>query len=165
MRVDVYRYADNGDATLSVLMINGIAYCHGVEDEEQKGAKVAGETRVSEGTYTISLRAEGGYHTREEARYKDSKPGWHKGMLCIHNAPDWKVNCPDGKTFQYILIHPGNTEKHTNGCYLPNMGVSFTNFAGSASRVAYEIIYPIIRDAILKGEEVTITYHDIEGGK
>jgi hypothetical protein len=110
------------------------------------------------------LRAEGGYHNRETARYKDKKPGWHKGMLCIHNAPGWKLKTPDME-FQYILIHPGNTQEHTNGCYLPNTTASFATFTGGASRAAYEKLYPIVRDALLKGEKVTITYHDIEGGK
>lgn len=160
MILDVYRLADNGNATISGFYINGKGQCFGIEDEK-RDVKVSGETRIPEGTYSVSLRAEGGYHNREAARYKDSKPGWHKGMLCIHNAPDWKVVC-DNMSFQYILIHPGNTEKHTNGCYLPNMSANFSTFTGGSSRVAYEKIYPIIRDAILKGEEVTITYHDIE---
>lgn len=163
MRLDVFRFADNGDATMSVFMINGIAKCFGIEDEERK-TKVAGETRVPEGTYNVSLRAEGGYHNRESARYKDKKPGWHKGMLCIHNAPNWKI-VTDSMSFQYILIHPGNTEEHTNGCYLPNTTASFSTFTGGASRSIYEKIYPEIRDVLLKGEKVTLTYHDIEGGK
>ena len=49
--------------------------------------------------------------------------------------------------------------------YLPNLSASFTNFQGGSSRAAYEIIYPIIRDAILEGEAVTIEYVDIEEGK
>ena len=163
MNLDVYRFADNGDATMSVFMINGVAYCFGIEDEERK-EKVKGETRVPEGTYDVLLRAEGGYHNRESARYKDKKPGWHKGMLCIHNAPDWKIKTPEME-FQYILIHPGNTEEHTNGCYLPNATASFITYQGGVSRNIYEKIYPIIRDVLLAGEKVTITYHDIEHGK
>ena len=163
MKLEVLRFADNGDASMSVFQINGISQCFGIEDEE-RDVKVKGETRVLEGTYTVSLRAEGGYHNRESARYKNKKPGWHKGMLCIHNAPNWKIITPNME-FQYVLIHPGNTEEHTMGCYLPNTSASFATFAGGASRVAYEKIYPIIRDAILSGEEVTITYKDVELGK
>jgi len=163
MKLEVKRFADNGDATMSVFFIDGIAKCFGIEDEERE-TKVAGETRVPEGTYNVSLRAEGGYHNRESARYKDKKPGWHKGMLCIHNAPGWKI-VTDSMSFQYILIHPGNTEEHTNGCYLPNTTASFATFTGGASRSIYEKIYPEIRDALLGGEEVTISYTDIETGK
>ena len=163
MKIDVLRFADNGNASMSVFQINGVSYCFGIEDEK-RDVKVAGETRVPEGTYNVSLRAEGGYHNRESARYKDKKPGWHQGMLCIYNVSEWKIKTPD-MVFQYILIHPGNTEKHTNGCYLPNMSASFSTFEGGSSRVAYEKIYPIIRDAILDGESVTITYRDVETGK
>jgi len=163
MYLDVLRFADNGNASISVFQINGVSYCFGIEDEE-RDIKVSGETRVPEGTYPVHLRAEGGYHNRELARYKDKNPDFHKGMLCISNAPNWKLNC-DNMSFQYILIHPGNTEKHTNGCYLPNISASFANYQGGGSRIAYEKIYPIIRDAILSGEEVTITYKDVELGK
>jgi len=163
MKLDVLRFADNGDASISVFQINGVSKCFGIEDEERE-VKVKGETRVPEGTYQVSLRTEGGYHTRESKRYMTSKPGWHQGMLCIHNAPDWKIVTPKME-FQWILIHPGNTDEHTNGCYLPNTSATFADFTGGGSRTAYEKIYPIIRDAILAGEEVTITYKDIELGK
>jgi hypothetical protein len=163
MYLDVGRFADNGKASLSYFQINGVSYTFGIEDEG-RDTKVAGETRIPEGTYKVALRAEGGYHNREAARYKDKKPGFHRGMLAIYNAPDWKV-VADGMEFQYILIHPGNTEKHTNGCYLPNMSANFSSYEGGSSRVAYEKIYPIIRDAILAGEDVTITYKDVEPGR
>ena len=143
--------------------INGIAKCFGIEDEE-RDVKVRGETRVPEGIYKVSLRPEGGYHNRESNRYKYSKPDFHKGMLAIYNAKDWKL-VANGMTFQYVLLHPGNSEKDTAACYLPNMSASFSTFKGGSSRVAYEIIYPIIRDAILDGEDITIEYIDVEDGK
>ena len=163
MYLDVLRFADNGNASMSVFMINGIAYNFGIEDEG-RSSKVKGETRVPEGTYKVALRPEGSYHTRELDRYRGEKPNFHKGMLAIYNKPNWVLE-GDGMSFQYILIHPGNTEKHTMGCYLPNLSANFANFQGGSSRKAYEIIYPIIRDAILAGEDVTITYKDVEPGK
>lgn len=162
MEVKILRFADNGSATMSVLQINGVSKCFGIEDEE-RAEKVAGETRVPEGKYQLSLRAEGGYHGRELERYKN-KPGFHKGMLCVHNAPGWRI-ITEKMSFQYILIHSGNTEKHTEGCYLPNTTASFSSFSGGASRAAYEEIYPIIAGAIESGEKVTIEYVDIEKGK
>ena len=160
MNCKVLRFADNGNATMSVFQIDGVSYCFGIEDEERKD-KIKGETRIPEGTYFIALRAEGGYHGRELERYGSD---YHKGMLCIHNAEGWKVVAPNME-FTYILIHPGNTEAETNGCYLPNTTASFDTFTGGASRKAYEKIYPILRDACESGEEVTIEYIDIEDGK
>ena len=159
MDIVIKRFADNGNATLGVLYINGIAKCFTVEDEE-RDVKVKGETRVPEGVYKIALRSEGSYHKRYTDKYGDM----HKGMLCIYNAPHWKIE-NKGMTFQYILIHTGNTEKHTMGCLLLNDGVSMASFSGSSSVNAYKRIYPIIAQAILDGEKVTIEYKDIEEGK
>lgn len=160
MEVEVNRFADNGDTTLGVLFIDGIFECFTVEDQEQKGKKVRHETRIPNGTYDINLRAEGGFHNRYAAKYGDM----HKGMLCIHNRPDWKLEL-NGKSFQYILIHTGNTDDHTSGCLLLNDAVSGTTFTGSSSVNAYKRIYPIIADALEDGELVTIKYVDIECGK
>ena len=67
--------------------------------------------------------------------------------------------------FQYILIHTGNTEKHTAGCLLLNDSISSKTFTGGSSVDAYKRIYPKIAKAILDGERVTIQYLDIEEGK
>ena len=159
MKVVVKRFADNEDATLGVLYINGIFECFTVEDEE-RDVKVKGETRVPEGVYAINLRSEGGFHAKYSQKYGDM----HKGMLCIHNAKDWKIEAK-GMTFQYILIHTGNTEKHTMGCLLVNDAVSGKTFSGSSSVDAYKDLYPKVAQAILDGEKVTIEYIDIEEGK
>jgi hypothetical protein len=160
MELTVKRLADNGDTTIGAFYINGVFACFTIEDEEQKGEKVMHETRVPNGTYSVGLRAEGGFHQRYGAKYPDI----HKGMLCIHNAPGWKIET-DTHNFQYILIHVGNTDEHTSGCLLLNFGVDGANFVGSNSGNAYKAIYPIIANALESGEEVTITYKDIEEGK
>lgn len=159
MELVVKRFADNGKATLGILYVNGIFECFTVEDEE-RAEKVKGETRVPEGIYKIALRSEGGYHNKYKTRYGDM----HKGMLCIYNQKHWKLE-NKGMSFQYILIHTGNTEKHTAGCLLTNDAVSGKTFSGSSSRDAYMDLYPKVRDAILNGENVTIEYKDIEEGK
>ena len=80
---------------------------------------------------------------------------WHKGMLEVKNVPG----------FTDILIHKGNKEKHTAGCLLVG-DVCHTNRKGKgeiqSSKLAYDYIYPIIRDILLKGEEVYITYRDFD---
>jgi hypothetical protein len=152
----VKRFADNGDTTMGAFYINSKFYCFTIEDEGRK-VKVMSETRVPEGTYKVALRTEGGFHTRYTKKYGDM----HKGMLAIYNAPGWKIENA-GMTFQYVLIHTGNTDEHTAGCLLLNDGLDGKNFVGNSSVNAYKRIYPIVRDAILAGEEVTITYEDVE---
>jgi hypothetical protein len=156
MKVLVKRFADNGDTTMGALYIDGLFKCFTIEDEGRE-IKVMGETRVPEGSYKIALRAEGGFHGRYSKKYGDM----HKGMLAIYNAPDWKI-VNAGMEFQYVLIHTGNTDAHTAGCLLLNDGLDGKNFVGNSSVNAYKRIYPIIRDAILGGEDVTITYQDVE---
>ncbi len=51
------------------------------------------------------------------------------------------------------------------GCLLVNDAVSGKTFTGSSSVDAYKAMYPKVADAILRGEEVTIEYIDIEEGK
>jgi hypothetical protein len=85
----------------------------------------------------------------------------HKGMLAIYNAEDWKI-VNAGMEFQYVLIHTGNTDEHTMGCLLVNDGLDGSNYVGNSSVNAYKKIYPIISNAILAGEKVTIEYIDIE---
>jgi hypothetical protein len=159
MDIVVKRFADNGKASMGLFYIGGIFQGFTIEDEE-RDVKVKGETRVPNGTYKISLRSEGGFHARYKKKYGDM----HKGMLCVHNAPNWKI-INAGMEFQYILIHTGNTEKHTAGCLLLNDSVSRKTFTGGSSVDAYKRIYPKIAKAILDGERVTIQYIDIEEGK
>lgn len=159
MKLTVKRFADNGDTTMGAFYINGVFECFTIEDEQRK-AKVNGETRVPEGVYQVSLRKEGGFHNK----YTKAYPKMHKGMLCVHNAPDWKL-VNQGMTFQYILIHTGNTDEHTNGCLLLNDAVSGATFVGSSSVDAYKGAYPKILSAIEKGESVSIEYIDVEEGK
>ena len=159
MKLVVKRFADNSDTTLGILYINGVFECFTVEDEE-RATKVKGETLIPNGIYSVGLRKEGGYHSK----YSEKYGSMHKGMLAIFNADNWKI-CQDGMEFQYILIHTGNTEKHTMGCLLVNDAVSGKTFTGSSSVDAYKAFYPKVSKAIEEGESVTIEYIDIEEGK
>lgn len=159
MELKVLRLGDNGDTTLGAFYINGILKCGTIEDEE-RATKVMSETRIPNGIYTVGLRKAGGFHKKYAERYGSM----HKGMLCIHNAPDWKV-VNDGMVFQYILIHTGNTDEHTAGCLLLNDIIDFGKDTGSASGTAYKKYYPEIAAAIEAGETVTIEYIDVETGK
>ncbi len=159
MRVTVKRFADNENTTLGILYIDGVFQCFTVEDGERV-VKVNGKTRIPNGVYKIDLRKEGGFHSRYKKKYESM----HKGMLCIYNRPNWKLE-KEGMSFQYILIHVGNSHTDTNGCLLLNDAVSCASFKGSSSVQAYKRVYPIISSAIERGEEVTIEYMDIETGK
>ena len=155
MKLDVVRTQFGADATNSLLFIDGVFECYGLEDEV-RDVKVYAETAVPLGEYEIKFRTVGGFHTRTKARY-DSKygEGWHLGMLELQDVPN----------FEFILVHSGNTDESTAGCYLvgntqQDLDVSKDGFIGS-SRVAYEKMYPKVRDALVAGEKVTIKYSNI----
>ena len=163
MKLKAVRFSSREDSSSGLLFdaTNGMDFlCYTLEDERRKD-KVMSETRVPAGVYSIKLRDEGGMTKRYAAKYKDM----HKGMLCIHNAPDWKIVTPD-MTFQYVLIHVGNTDEHTAGCLIigdtqENNVLKKDGFIGKSVQ-AYKRVYPLIVKALEAGEEVSIEYIDLD---
>ena len=163
MKLKVVRFSSQEDSSSGLLFdaTNGMEFlCYTLEDE-RRSDKVMAETRVPAGTYDVKLRDSGGMTKRYAAKYKDM----HKGMLCIHNAPDWKIVTPD-MTFQYVLIHVGNTDEHTAGCLIigdtqENNILKKDGFIGKSVQ-AYKRVYPLIVKALEDGEEVSIEYMDLD---
>ncbi|WP_282037731.1 DUF5675 family protein [Saccharicrinis aurantiacus] len=149
MELKVLRYSDSRGSTLGLLFIDGFFACYTLEDE-YKAVKEYGKTRIAAGRYLIQLRCFGGHHWKYLKRFGAA---FHKGMLQVMNVP----------LFSDILIHIGNDADDTAGCLLlgnvANNNQVKHGFIGS-STAAYLRIYPIIRDALLKGESVYITYID-----
>ncbi len=141
MKLEVINYSHQGASLVSKLYINGEFACYGLEDWD-----TGVEHRVERGEYPVVLRKEGSVHEL----YSKKFPEMHKG--CLH------ILVPGRR---WILIHIGNSEIDTMGCYLVG---SSNNANGKIenSTMAYKRIYPKIADAILKGEEVTIEYYPIE---
>lgn len=154
MKLEVLRISSQKDSTNGILfdITDGKKFlCYTLEDEA-RNEKVMGETRIPSGTYKITLRTVGGFHSRYEAKYGDL----HKGMLWVRDVPG----------FEYILIHTGNTDEHTAGCLLvgnsQNENITKKDGFIGSSVTAYKRIYPPIAKALENGEEVTITYVDYD---
>ena len=150
MKITVERFSDSGDATLSLVRVNGEFICFGLEDE-YRAEKVAGETRIPAGKYKVGIRDEGGFHNRysNDDRFKN----FHEGMLQVLDVPN----------FEYILIHVGNTEEHTAGCLLVGMGADSGLMRVQASAVAYEQLYKDVIDEAKLGH-LEIEYINMERG-
>jgi len=153
MKLEVIRFNKGVDSTNGILfdITNGARkfLCYTLEDED-RDKKVQGETCIPEGEYRLGIRDVGGFHEKYSKRFADI----HKGMLHVLNVPN----------FSYILIHCGNTDEHTAGCLLvgdtqENNNIKTNGFIGKSTK-AYMRIYPDIVDAVLSGEECTITYRD-----
>jgi len=155
MKLEVFRYSSQKDSTNGLLFdvtTDRKFLCYTLEDEH-RNEKIKGETRIPAGTYKITLRTVGGFHTKYEKKYGSL----HKGMLWVRDVPG----------FEYILIHTGNTDEHTMGCLLvgdtqqQNITKSKSGFIG-ASVDAYKRIYPPIAKALERGDEVEISYIDYD---
>ena len=143
MEIDVIKFKESDEATLSRMYIDGKFYCYVLEDQHQD-VKVIHETRIPEGRYRIDLRTVGGFNQRYSKKYGSM----HQGMLELQDVPN----------FKYVLIHTGNTDDHTSGCLLVGKNVNIVgDLMVTNSRTAYKEIYPIILGAIKKGEEVWVS--------
>ena len=143
--------------------MDSVFECYGLEDEIRLEKKIMSETAIPEGEYEIKFRTVGGDHTREKARY-DNKFGvvLQRGMLELTDVENDKMS------FKYVLIHSGNTDENTSACYLvgqtqQDLDMSKDGFIGS-SRLAYESLYPKVRDALINGEKVTMKFQNVNLG-
>ena len=146
MEITVDRFISDNDTTISRVNVDGKFICFGLEDEYREN-KLVGETRIPAGRYKVSLRKEGGYHSRYQNRFPDI----HRGMLHITDVPN----------FEWILIHCGNTDEDTGGCLL--VGSQANTEPGDmsiiSSTAAYKRFYPVVADAA-ENETLMITFID-----
>lgn len=148
MTLALARFMGDENATISNMWVNKKPICFGLEDGH-RDVKVADETRIPAGTYKIKLRDVGGMTKKYEEKFEK---GFHKGMLWLQDVPG----------FEWIYIHAGNTDKHTSGCILVGRGADLEEDGKQLynSIEKYKELYTLVSDAILKGEEVTITILD-----
>lgn len=145
MEVRVERIWSDEYATLGILRINGKTQCFTLEDDKDEVKQYA-TSRIPQGRYELTLRAEGRFHQKYQKRFKTI----HHGMLHIMNVPNYR----------WILIHCGNTPQDTAGCLLVGMAAAMNKRSLAHSRHAYQLIYPPICHALQTGEQVFITYFD-----
>ena len=149
MKLRVIRYYSADDYTLGMLLdeTSGREFLAYTLEDEHREVKVAGETRIPAGTYNITLRKVGGFHSKYSTKYGSM----HKGMLWVRDVPG----------FEYILIHTGNTDEHTAGCLLVGNTSDYKGVIGS-SVDAYKRIYPAIAKVLTDGGSVEITYENYD---
>jgi len=145
--IDVWRYSDNGNSTLGLVMYNSTFECYSLEDEGRE-IKVQGETRIPQGSYELGIRRVLSGLTK---KYR-SKHDWFKYHLHVKDVPG----------FENIYIHVGNTDRHTEGCLLlgnqPNNNKIKAGFLGD-SGTAYKAFYQKIYKDASEGN-ARIHYHD-----
>jgi hypothetical protein len=142
MIITLVRFKDDGKRTLGKLFINGQYECCTLEDS-YRVPKIKGQTRIPFGIYRLELRIS----PKFSPRYKHE-------MIWVKDVPN----------FEYILIHPGNTEDHTEGCILVGRGF-FKEESLVSSRDCYDDLYPKISKAIQEGKPVWFTVVDYDKAK
>jgi hypothetical protein len=92
------------DTTLGKLYIDGLFFCHTLEDAARDyGVKVKGETAIPRGEYKVKLS--------KSSRFK-------RTMAMIYTEDNEYQLVNKGISFKGIRIHGGNTHKNTEGCIL-----------------------------------------------
>jgi hypothetical protein len=148
MEVKIYRFSSDTQSTLSACHIDGKFVCYGLEDE-YRTVKIWGETRIDAGKYPLGLRRVGGHNNRYARKFSS----FHQGMLEVKNVPN----------FKYVLIHIGNTDDDTAGCYLVGQECNNNRLEKgrlTGSTLAYKDFYNKVIDSVVKGD-CSIEYIDL----
>ena len=141
MHIEVLHLDETTASTLSIMKIDGVRKFYVLEDAFHEH-KIPGETRIPAGTYKITKRTEGVAFSKYKTRFG------HQFVPWIREVPN----------YEYILIHPGNTNLDTKGCLLVGRKAGLANhFMLDESRLAYEALYTLIAAAFDRKEEVSIT--------
>lgn len=130
MIIEVIRTTCGATCTLGKMYIDGEEFCYTLEDVVRPdGEKVYGETAIPTGRYRVDIT----FSNR-----------FQQPMPLVMDVPN----------FSGIRIHAGNTDKDTHGCILVGARVSPGGNAISESRMAYNLVFAHIRDAVERSEEV-----------
>jgi hypothetical protein len=131
MKIQVIRNC-GATCTIGELLIDGKHECWTLEDVVRPvSEKMYGETAIPYGVYDVVITY---------------SPHFQRDLPLLLSVPN----------FTGVRIHPGNTAADTEGCLLVGTGRNATSVTGS--RDAFNALYPKVRDAIRKGEKVTIEY-------
>jgi hypothetical protein len=151
MKLQLKRIARKPGYTIGKLYIDGAYFCDTLEDtdrglkqtmplDEIKRLKQAGITAIPTGTYKVLMNVVSPkYSTR--ATY-----------LSIGGKLPRLENVPG---YEGILIHIGNYPKDTEGCIL--VGKNKAVGAVLESTETFNRLYPLMKAAADRGEEITIT--------
>ena len=134
MDIIVRRFEYGDKYTIGRLFIGCVYQCYTLEDKVREGPKIMHKTAIPAGRYRVII---------------DHSTRFDKDLPHILDVPE----------FEGIRIHSGNTDEDTSGCIL--VGTTWTkgDFIGN-SRLAFNQLFPQIKEAIASGEKVFIEVID-----
>lgn len=141
MKIVLKRIAKRDSYTIGRLYIDGVKFCDTLEDKDRgltqsmsiediKSKKVYGKTAIPTGTYTVSFN------------YSNK---FRKQLPLLNGV----------KGYAGVRIHSGNTANDTLGCIL--LGENKEVGKVLNSRITCNKFYTLVKNAIAKGDNVTIT--------
>lgn len=142
MKLLVTRNWKKPEYTIGRLFINGEFFCNTLEDtvrDLQKERKVKGQTAIPEGTYEVTLNVISPKYSKK-ANYK----------FCEARMPRL-LGVPQ---FEGVLIHPGNSNKDTEGCLL--VGENKVKGGLVNSFATFKRLWYILEDARKRKEQIQI---------
>lgn len=134
MKLILQRTHTEGDATLGVLLVDGLFECYTLEDLPRP-TKVAGQTRIPAGLYVIIIT---------------ESPRFGRPMPLLLGVPG----------FTGVRVHPGNVAADTAGCVLVGEALGEDGRSVVRSRVAFERLLAQMFEARSRGEGLLIEVLD-----
>ena len=134
MKLRIIRDKFTDKSTIGKLYVDSpYVFCNTLEDVDRRlengGEKVYGQTCIPRGTYDVVI---------------DYSSRFKKRMPHVLNVPQ----------FDGIRIHPGNTDRDTEGCIL--VGVTRGDDFIGDSRLAYNELMAAMENALLNNEKIEL---------
>lgn len=151
MKIRVERRWPKTTYTIGRFYIDGILYCNTLEDADRglkqsdpltyiQSRKVAGETAIPKGTYTVTMNV---------TSPKYAGVAWYYNF-CRGKMP--RLLAVPG--FDGILIHPGSDALSTRGCILVGKNTKVGKL--TESKACFQEVYKLMKAAADKGEKITL---------
>ena len=126
MELELRRETKTPASTIGRLLVNGVFQCWTLEDAVRDGPKVPGATAIPAGQYKVEVTW---------------SPRFQQMMPLVEDVPGYSG----------IRIHPGNTDKDTEGCIL--VGVTRGQDRIYQSQQAYHDLLNRL-NGVKEGEEI-----------
>jgi hypothetical protein len=121
MQLEVKRFEYGDSWTIGRFYIDGEYFCYTLEDKVREGPKVPKETAIPTGTYTVVV---------------DMSSHFGRDLPHVLGVPE----------FDGIRIHPGNSDKDTEGCILLGGTWAGGDFVGD-SRKTFDSFFARLSEA------------------
>ena len=132
-KITIDRVGKGENTTFGNVYVNGKKFCYSLEDTVRTGEeKIYGRTAIPAAQYMGKITY---------------SPTFGRDTIQVYNEPDMSIEA-DGKSFQGVRIHGGNTHEDTLGCPLvayyiaqePVNGVGDYKIFGTAEKMLTHIV-------------------------